>query len=448
MEKSLFEQKIAQYNKKERLFTTGNRILITVSGGADSVALLLTLQALGYSCIACHCNFHLRGEESNRDEQFVRDLAERLHIKCEFTDFDVVPYCRNQKVSVEGACRELRYDWFELLRQKHGCQVIAVAHHADDCIETFFLNLFRGSGITGLTSIKSKNGFIARPLLCIRRAEIEEYLSSVNQDYITDSTNLESEYSRNKVRNLILPQIRACFPNAENNIIKSIANLNDDYSYYKEGVATLTDNLYCINKGVLTIDIAKLKATPEPESILRHIINDYPFNFEQRRNMLATQTNGAIFYADKFVAVVDRGKILITEIRSDETFSFTLKETLLPLGLTIELVDKNTEFQFENNKNIAYFDAEILDKTLTLRHWQEGDKFAPFGMKGTKKVSDFFTDSKISIIDKQRIWLLTDSEEIIWIAGHRATRNYMVTKATKQIVILRWDEDCETDCKV
>ena len=308
--------------------------------------------------------------------------------------------------------------------------------------------MFRGSGITGLTSIKSKNGFIARPLLCIRRAEIEEYLSSVNQDYITDSTNLESEYSRNKVRNLILPQIRACFPNAENNIIKSIANLNDDYSYYKEGVATLTDNLYCINKGVLTIDIAKLKATPEPESILRHIINDYPFNFEQRRNMLATQTNGAIFYADKFVAVVDRGKILITEIRSDETFSFTLKETLLPLGLTIELVDKNTEFQFENNKNIAYFDAEILDKTLTLRHWQEGDKFAPFGMKGTKKVSDFFTDSKISIIDKQRIWLLTDSEEIIWIAGHRATRNYMVTKATKQIVILRWDEDCETDCKV
>ena len=192
MENRGFEEKVAVYISENRLFDIGSRVLVTVSGGADSVALLCLLNGLGYDCVAAHCNFHLRGEESMRDERFVRALCGKLGVECVVRDFDVPAYMAEHKVSMEMACRELRYGWFEEVRESSGCAVIAVAHHSDDSVETFFLNMLRGCGIAGLAGIKPVNGRIVRPFLCVSRADIEEYLQEIRQDYIVDSTNLES----------------------------------------------------------------------------------------------------------------------------------------------------------------------------------------------------------------------------------------------------------------
>lgn len=209
-----FEEKTLRYIHRHMPAVANGKILAAVSGGADSVALLRVLAALGCNCIAAHCNFHLRGDEADRDEAFVRKLCHDIDIELRCTDFDVEAYKKSHGVSTEMACRELRYDWFERQRAALGCSVIAVAHHRDDNIETFFLNLVRGSGITGLAGIKPCNGKIVRPLLGSSRDEIINYLKTLGQDYVTDSTNLENDYARNKIRNVMLPEISRLFPSA------------------------------------------------------------------------------------------------------------------------------------------------------------------------------------------------------------------------------------------
>lgn len=225
MELSLFLKKIESYVAKHSLLEHNAKILVALSGGPDSVALLIALKRLGCNCVAAHCNFHLRGEDSNRDERFVIELTNRLEIPLVKVDFDVLAYEKKYKVSTEMACRELRYEWFEKQRVENGCSAIATGHHKDDKLETFFLNALRGSGIAGLASIKPKNGYIIRPMLDVTRTEIEEFLESVNQDWVTDRTNLESDYKRNKVRNLLLPYIQELFPeNALNRTVKSVTS--------------------------------------------------------------------------------------------------------------------------------------------------------------------------------------------------------------------------------
>ena len=226
---SEFAKRISAFISAHGLFTPDDRVLVTLSGGADSVALLHVLLELGYDCVAAHCNFHLRGEESMRDERFVRALCDKLGVQATFVDFDVDSYVSERKVSVEMACRELRYRWFEQMRRQFGCRVIAVAHHADDSAETFFLNLMRGTGLAGLAGIKPRNGVIVRPMLCVGRQDVEAYLAQLQQDYVTDSTNLESEYRRNKIRNIVLPALRKCFPGSDAALSATMANLSGDW---------------------------------------------------------------------------------------------------------------------------------------------------------------------------------------------------------------------------
>lgn len=440
MEKSLFEQKISEYIQKEGMFGVSDRILVTLSGGADSVALLHSLVGLGYDCRACHCNFHLRGEESNRDEAFVRALVSRLGVQCEFIDFDVEGYRKENKVSVEVACRELRYEWFHNLKQSLGCSKIAVAHHADDDVETFFLNLLRGSGIAGLAGIKPINGDIVRPLLGVRRCDIENYLSEKGESFVVDSTNLENDYSRNKVRNIIMPAIRECFPNADGSIIKTLGNLYRGYLVYRKGVDNELLQIVTEEGDLTRIDLGKLYNSSEPETLLHEALSKYGFSNSQQSGMLTTVTVGARFSDGKFTVERRQKELLIWKnVEQADEFAFNLNGDFsdLPVCFDVEIIKNTENFKFEKNPNVAYFDSSILKENLQLRHWREGDRFSPFGMRGTKKLSDYFSDAKFTSYQKHNVWLLTEGEKILWLVGHRASSLFPVTKLTDRIVVLR-----------
>ena len=443
MENRNFADKVSAFISENHLFGRDDRILVTVSGGADSVALLCLLHKSGYECMAAHCNFHLRGDESLRDEYFVRHLCEKLGIKCFVRDFDVHTYAKSNGISVEMACRDLRYEWFEELRQSSDCKVIAVAHHSDDNVETFFLNMLRGCGIAGLAGIKPVNGCVVRPFLSVGRAEIEKYLKEIGQDYITDSTNLESEYSRNKVRNIILPVIRRCFPEAGKALQRTLDNLAGDYAVFNDAVRKITSEISTLGNGRLTIDRQKLEGTAHPLTVLHEIVAPYGFNTMQQQSMLSTTTVGAVFRSGDMVAEIGRGVItLFRQPDAGEAYEFRLDNIPeLPVRLKVEKTAFSKDFKFSGDPCTAYFDGRITAETLVLRHWRDGDRFRPFGMKGSKKLSDYFNDNKFSLADKKSVWLLCCDDRILWVVGHRASSDYKVTDETKEVVTISVDKN-------
>ena len=439
MEKSKFEQKIAEYVVAEGLLEGSGDVLVTLSGGADSVALLLVLRALGYPCRACHCNFHLRGDESARDEAFVRSLTSRLGVECSFVDFDVDGYRSTHDCSVEMACRRLRYDWFEQLRSRYGCRAIAVAHHADDCIETFFLNLLRGTGISGIVGIKPRNGDVVRPLLCVRRADIEDYLSAVGESFVVDSTNLQTEYKRNKIRNIIMPTLLSEFPGADQAILDTLANLRGDLEVFRAAVGERRNQLCRYEGSQLHVDLIGLLRSEHPSTLLHEFLHPYGFTSSQLEDMLRDGLPGALFMANGYVAERTRGEIIVApDVVDDEEYVFSLDDvTALPTKLDCSVVERTDDFRFDGGPAVAYFDESILDAKLSLRHWRQGDRFQPFGMKCRKKLSDFFSDNKFSILQKRRTWLLCEEDKILWIVGHRAAAHYAVGEETKRVVVLK-----------
>lgn len=438
MEKTKFEQKIAEYVAREGLLDGSGDVLVTLSGGADSVALLLVLRALGYPCRACHCNFHLRGDESVRDEAFVRRLTSRLGVECSFVDFDVDGYRTAHGCSVEMACRELRYEWFEQLRVRYRCRVIAVAHHADDCIETFFLNLLRGTGISGIVGIKPRNGLVVRPLLCVRRADIEDYLSAVGESFVVDSTNLQSDYKRNKIRNIVMPTLLREFPGADQAILDTISNLRGDLAVFRAAVDCRRDQLCRADGNLLHIDLDGLLRSEHPATLLHEFLHPYGFTSSQLDDMLRDGLPGALFEANGYVAERSRGEIIVApDVADDAEYAFSLDDvSALPIKLDCAVVERTADFRFDGGAAVAYFDEKILDANLTLRHWRQGDRFQPFGLKGSKKLSDYFSDNKFSIVQKRRTWLLCEEDKILWIVGHRAAGHYAVGGETKKVVVL------------
>ena len=307
-----FEEKTLRYIHRHMPAVANGKILTAVSGGADSVALLRVLAALGCNCIAAHCNFHLRGDEADRDEAFVRKLCHDIDIELRCTDFDVETYKKSHGVSTEMACRELRYEWFERQRAALGCSVIAVAHHRDDNIETFFLNLVRGSGITGLAGIKPCNGKIVRPLLGSSRDEIINYLKTLGQDYVTDSTNLENDYARNKIRNVMLPEISRLFPSAMAGIELTLDNLQGDYAVWSGAVeAFKRDAVEACGHGQIKINRRKLAASADPATLLNALLSRYGFNGEQTKAIASASRVGAVFESKEYVAEVGRNDISV-----------------------------------------------------------------------------------------------------------------------------------------
>ena len=449
MEKNLVEAKVASYVEENRLFSLADRVLVALSGGPDSVALLRVLIGMGVECVAAHCNFHLRGEESMRDERFVRQLCSGLNVPLRVVDFDVPAYQKKHGVSVEMACRELRYEWFEGVRQDEGCSCIAVAHHRDDNIETFFLNALRGTGISGLGGMRSRNGYVVRPMLCLGRSDIEAYLEDLGQASVVDSTNLECDVKRNKLRNKVLPQVYADFPDAENTLTKTIANTQECLRLYEEAVGVLR-LIVCDNynaEGEFLIDRDCLFAYENCEVLLFEILKPFGFNRLQCKEIVAALRNGEktgkSFFSSSHELWVERDKleVLVHKPKDEAEYAIDLHSKLIhePVEMQCEIVSGRVFDAAEcDGKTTVAFSKSILNcKKVVMRHWRDGDRFKPFGMHGTKLLSDLFANMKLLMKDKRDAWLLEADGKIVWVAGYRSAAEFVVEKGATEYVTLR-----------
>lgn len=412
-------------------------IIVGLSGGGDSVALADVLCSMGVAIVAVHCNFHLRGLESMRDEAVARRVAARLGIECRVVHFDVEARRRATGESIEMACRELRYDYFDKLRRETGAQAIAVAHHGDDNVETLMLNFMRGCGIAGAKGMLPRNGFIIRPMLGVCRADVTRYLEERGLEWITDSSNLSNEFRRNRLRNEALPALDAAFPGSKNGIMRSMANLADDYRFFTEMVEELKTT-YCHDG---TIDLARLIAERPTQAQL--LLGQWlaPAGFDRKIAadiIRSANESGRRFTSGDTTLLLDRGTLRpVTDIHLEADSAPQLVcPGHPPLEMTTDIVDN-----FAPKPGMAYFDARILDgdPTFELRHWRIGDRFKPFGMKGSKKLSDLFNDLKIAGDAKNRVTLLTRNGVIVWVIGLRQSRDFCVTTSTRRFIALRYN---------
>lgn len=405
---------------------SGGKVLVSLSGGADSVALLVGLSELGYDCRAAHCNFHLRGEASDSDEAFVRELCAGLGLPLDVKSFDDVPgYARERGISIEMACRELRLEWTLDLREKHGCECIAIAHHQEDNVETFLLNALRGSGVIGLGAMRARNGVLSRPMLNITRAEIERYLAHKGIGFVVDATNTESDVKRNKLRNILIPEIKRLFP--DSNLELTVRAMDSCREFYLQAIDDAASHCTDYRDDVAVIEINKVKSYKGAEALMVAIAARYGFNADVALSMLANRRKGARFVNPRYEAVSTATTVEIApRNRGDEPeeYDFYITDTSgLPIELRVELVIAPEHF--ERDPLTLWLDAAIGDRPLRLRHWRAGDSIAPFGMNGRRrKLSDIFNDMHLSLVEKQRLWILETEGEILWIVGVRGSCHF------------------------
>lgn len=442
-----FERIVVQWIARENLFSVGEPLLVALSGGADSVALLRVLLRLGYRCDAAHCNFHLRGEESNRDEEFCRTLCRQLGVALHITHFDTQAYARQKGISIEMAARDLRYAWFDELCCEHDYTRVAVAHHCDDSVETLLLNLVRGTGLAGLTGISSRNGRVVRPLLSVGREEIVAYLKVLGQEYVTDSTNLQDEFVRNKIRLQILPLLEKINPQVREKISATIDHLRGVKTIYEKSVQEALARV-SLNGGH-ALDIPALMAEVEPRTILFEWLHPYGFVSAQVDDVFRSLTgeSGRRFSNGAWELLKDRDVLLLRpyQLEGEDKCWLSVPQAPaeVPLAqgsmLVINHFILSPDYQISRMANVATFDAAQVEFPLTIRPWQMGDKFAPFGMKGKKKlVSDLLTDLKLSRFEKEAQLIVNDARDrILWVVGRRTDERARVTEQTKEIIEIR-----------
>lgn len=420
-------KKVKEFIEKEDLFSKQDKILVALSGGADSVALTRILITLGYHCEAAHCNFELRGEESDRDEDFVRNFCRSLNIKCHSIHFETRRYAAQQSISIEMAARELRYNWFSKICEESDCQVVAVAHHKDDSVETMLLNLIRGTGINGLLGIRPKNGNVVRPLLCASRQEVVEYLHRMNQTYVTDSTNLEDEYTRNKIRLNLLPLMEEINPSVKDGLVKTASYLNDISKVYQQAIKESIDRIFITPEKEISIE--KLMNEPAPQALLFEVLSPLGFNSTQVEEVYGSLNGqpGKRFISSQWQVVKDRDLLLIEKVKTaNDKPQIIFEEVLL-----------TKDFVIPKDKNTACFDANKFKGVISIRKWEKGDYFIPFGMKGKKLVSDFMTDSKFSLLKKEQQWVLSCNDQIAWLIGERTDNRFRIDDSTQKVIIAK-----------
>ena len=410
--------------------------IVALSGGADSVALLLGLLRLGQPLVAAHCNFHLRGEESDADEAFVRQLCEERGVKLYVEHFDTEAYAKQQRISIEMAARELRYDFFEKLRQELGAASIAVAHHRDDNVETLLLNLVRGSGLKGLCGMRSKNGYVIRPLLDVTRKEIEIFLTAEGQAFQTDTTNAQTIYKRNKIRHELLPLLRELNPSIENTLSETMKRLKEVEAILAEKTKRdATDRL----------SLTELQASSAPQTLVFDFLAPYGFTSAQCRQIASacSERVGAVYESAEYLCVRDRKELLIGKRPLFiERFEIPLSEgdVTLPTGTLLKIRKcKRTELtEIPKSHQVACLDLAKITLPLFVRSPQEGDRFAPYGMKGTQLLSDYLTNRKRNRLEKLATLLLCDAQGILWVVNERVDRRGCLTSETQDVVVIEY----------
>ena len=456
--------KVDVYIKKYKLLNTNDLYLVALSGGADSVALLLLLKEHGFNVHAAHCNFHLRGAESDRDEAFCVTLCRQLDVPFHRVHFDTRAYADLHKVSIEMAARELRYGWFSQLCKDLGAAAVCVAHHRDDSVETVLLNLVRGTGLRGLTGIKARNEqtltcgqnpqeqtdsrgkaaqdqaklVVLRPLLCVSRSEIEAFLAERGQKYVTDSTNLEADVMRNKIRLQVLPMLRELNPAVSENIQRTAENLAEAQEVLDAVVGKYRDSNI--------LELSELEKYGSSEYIVFEWLKNYGFNGNQVRQILDAECGGIVNSATGYDVLKDRSRLIVEKTENHpqgvrNVTSRPSKRIVVPEEGTYVLDENNT---FRVHKCAVYvskvpliatLDAAKVHFPLTIRGVEEGDRMQPYGMQGMKLLNDLMTDLKMNLFEKRRQLVVADAQGVIvWAVGLRTDQRVAVSDQTKEVL--------------
>ncbi len=439
-EKTSLEKGFNEFNSIQSLFTTSDRVLLAVSGGIDSVAMLHLFLNKSNVIGVIHCNFQLRSTDSDEDEVFVRNLCNLRQIPFYCKRFNTIQYSEEKKISIQVAAREMRYQYFEEIRLREKYDLVAVAHNSDDTIETFFINLMRGTGIQGLTGIKPKTGKIIRPILFASRKEIETFSEEAGMLHRLDKSNLSNKYKRNKIRNELIPFIETIAPSFRKTILEVMHNLHGTSMIYQSFLHAAYTNLVREEDGIRKIEIKELKALDFNEIVMSELLRDYGFSADVSRNIFGNleAESGKTYFSPTHRLLKDRTQLLITKRNSEPDESFYIDEDTLslefPLLLNIQHENINPAFEIPQNQKIACLDEEKIVFPLILRHWKIGDYFRPLGMDQMKKLSDFFINEKFTVFDKERVWLLVSDGKIVWICGHRIDDRFKIVSDTTKIL--------------
>ena len=432
-----------RYIAENDLATHDDRILLTVSGGVDSMVMLSLFTRSGYTVGVAHCNFQLRGTESDEDEELVRQEAARCGVPCYNRRFDTAGEMERTGESMEMAARRLRYAWFDALSREEGYTVIAIAHHADDSIETFFINLLRGTGLRGLTGISTQVGKIIRPLMFASRKEILEYAVQNHIPFREDSSNRSTKYLRNKIRLGLIPRIREINPKFTDLMRKNIGRLTDAQLFIDHGIERIRTEAVTTLGDTDTIRVDRIDPAFPREFVIYELLNSaYGFKgdvIDALCHALNHDATGRRFYARDRMATIDRGTIVVSPIAPDDECRTTVGRGAVRsycgnAVLYFEYCDIDDIKDFGVPEQIAQVDADKLRFPLTLRRWREGDWFIPFGMTGRKKVSDFLIDAKVSLPGKQRQFVLLSGDDIVWVVGRRIDDRFRLTPETENVL--------------
>lgn len=430
-----------KYIAQNHLFEPEHKLLVAVSGGADSVVLLHLLLLSHYNISIAHCNFKLRGAESDEDEEFVKQLANQYHVPFYSIKFDTLEYVKVKKISIEMAARELRYDWFNELVKKHNIPFIVTGHHLNDSIETMFLNLCRGTGINGLKGIAPLNGNIARPLLFATRERIESYARLNNLTYRIDSTNLSDNYLRNIVRQTVIPGLKKVNPDFEERMRDNFDQINQAANIYNSQIAGYKNTLLKEENKRKILDLEGIVNSPFAKTILYELIQPFGFNNSQVNSILSyeVQNSGQLFFSPTHKLLIDRKKLIIEKQKTEDqeilTIDYPHDVFVGEYNLKMKVVPIEN-FALDRRVNVACIDYQTLKFPVEIRRWQPGDTFYPLGMENPKKISDFFIDNKVDRFTKDVSYVLVSNNQIVWVMNHRIDNRFRITANTQAVLII------------
>ena len=427
---------------EQELFADNEPVLLAVSGGIDSMVMLDLFARSAYKFEVAHCNFKLRGEASDGDEALVESRCKELNVPFHCRRFDTAAFAKDKGISIQMAARELRYAFFNELLEKQGLKYVAPAHHLDDKVETVFINLIRGSGISGLRGIPVKNENVIRPLMFAYRSEIEDYQKENKLDFREDESNKEVIYMRNKIRHEIIPLFMELNPSFRGEMTDTMKRLEGTEQIYRQVIELAIREVVSQEQGRYFIDVNKLKMFSPLHQVLYELISLFGFKQYDVPNIIKAMDGipGKKFLSQAYQLVIDRDKLIISVIEKKEVFLDILIDEDVeliskPIPLTLERIE-NKGFTIPSEAHVAALDLDRLQFPLILRKWEQGDSFIPLGMKNHKKLSDFFIDEKISVVDKENIWVITSGDEIAWVIGHRIADPFKITSATRKVFLI------------